>query len=162
MRQNTPEKFWSRVKIGTPEECWEWQGATASGYGRVHWRGRVTAANRLAWELTHGSIPDGLLACHRCDNKRCVNPAHLFLGTSQDNSRDMVVKGRSMAGRNPCAKLNAEQVTEIRQLRASGRTLQSIADQFGVNLGTVRALIDGRSWRTVPLAHHSLPGSEQS
>ncbi len=89
-------RFWSRVKIGHPSSCWEWTGnRTLDGYGVCSAGGhRAQTASRIAYELTHGAIPDGLVIMHQCDNPPCVNPSHLRAGTDLDNSRDMMSKGR--------------------------------------------------------------------
>lgn len=88
-----PWHFWHKALVG--DGCWEWQASTYGiGYGQFHRDGVMTPAHRMAWQLTHGSIPDGMVVCHRCDNPPCVRPDHLFLGTNKDNSRDMVAKGR--------------------------------------------------------------------
>jgi hypothetical protein len=80
-------RFWSRVDRSAG--CWEWQGArNGAGYGVVSRDGRDHGAHRVAWELTHGPIPDGLFALHHCDNPPCVRPEHLYLGTAGDNLRD--------------------------------------------------------------------------
>jgi hypothetical protein len=91
------DRFWSKVKISTADACWLWQAATIRGYGQIGSGGhpkRPLYAHRVAWELTHGAIPDDLNVLHRCDVPLCVNPAHLFLGTQHDNLADMVAKGR--------------------------------------------------------------------
>lgn len=92
------EKFWARVdKSGGDNACWSWTGALyRNGYGSVYLRPKLyLRTRRVAYELTHGEIPDGLYICHRCDNPPCCNPAHLFAGTAKDNFEDMVKKGRS-------------------------------------------------------------------
>jgi hypothetical protein len=92
------ERFWTRVSWGPADRCWPWTGAgRGNGYGHVHRSGRgatTTLAHRLSWEIHHGPIPEGLFVLHRCDNPRCVNPAHLFLGTQKTNIHDMIGKGR--------------------------------------------------------------------
>ena len=90
--------FWSRVDVRTPGECWPWRGATNSdGYGRHKIAGVTLNAHRVAWDITYPDqpLPDGVLACHRCDNPPCCNPTHLFPGTPADNTRDMIRKGRA-------------------------------------------------------------------
>jgi HNH endonuclease len=90
---SSDERFWGRVdKSG---ECWEWTGSLGShGYGEFGVAGDRVLAHRYSYELASGPIPDGLYVCHHCDNRRCVRPDHLFLGTARDNALDMVRKGR--------------------------------------------------------------------
>lgn len=95
------ERFWPRVEKRDADECWEWKGSRLQkGYGTMPcWPfKRPALAHRVSWEIHNGNIPDGLIVCHRCDNPPCVNPAHLFLGSHQDNLRDMVKKGRQVLG----------------------------------------------------------------
>lgn len=93
------DRFWRKVRRDQPTGCWEWLAATNSdGYGHFFYEGSVIGAHRVSWMLHHGAIPEGALVCHHCDNPRCVNPAHLFLGTHQDNATDKVVKGRHAWG----------------------------------------------------------------
>jgi hypothetical protein len=88
----------ARVSIPQRGGCHEWQGAlTYNGYGRIGVNGKVQRAHRVAYELAHGPIPEGIVVCHRCDNPRCCNPDHLFLGTTQENVDDKVQKGRHKA-----------------------------------------------------------------
>jgi len=91
------ERLWARVDQGP--DCWVWPGAhDRNGYGTIKADRRTWATHRLAWTLTYGPIPAGLLVCHHCDNPPCCRPDHLFLGTAADNSADMVSKNR---GRRP-------------------------------------------------------------
>ena len=90
-----------RVDVGP--ECWEWKGARNQyGYGIIRHEGRVLRAHRWAWSLVNGPIPEGLVVMHSCDNRGCVNPDHLSVGTQADNLRDMWAKGR--AGGTPAAQ----------------------------------------------------------
>jgi hypothetical protein len=140
--------FWE--KVDRTGSCWEWTATKdPGGYGRFAVRRKLHGAHRIAYELTYGPIPDGLLVCHRCDNRSCVNPAHLFLGTDQDNTDDCIAKGRIAVGEQRGAKLTAVQVRLIRELAASGVAHRALGRQFGVASQTIDALIARRTWRHV-------------
>lgn len=132
------ERFWNRVVKGGA--CWE-SGPTyqVTGYGQtpgLAFGRQSMTAHRFAWMATHGPVPPGMYLLHACDNRRCVNPAHLRVGTARDNMQDMIRKGRSGARKGqPRRKLTAEQVAEI---RGSTETAWSLAQRFGVDHGTVR------------------------
>jgi len=132
------ERFWLNVdKSGGPDTCWEWQASRLpDGYGSIGRNGRVYRTHRVAWELTYGSIPDGLWVLHHCDNPSCCNPSHLFLGTPTDNMRDCARKGRTVCHRGEehwKCRLSDVQVAEIRRLYAAGGVSYSVlAKRFGV------------------------------
>ena len=136
------EKFWSRVEK-TPD-CWWWRGViTRYGYGSMGRQGRPLRAHRVSWELTNGPIPPSMLVCHHCDNRACVRPDHLFLGTNADNSQDMVRKGRQPLGPR---KLTADEVEEARRLLATGATKSDVARALGVARGTIVFIAQGKTW----------------
>jgi hypothetical protein len=154
-------RFWAKVdKSG---ECWLWQASTDEcGYGQMNIAGRLTRAHRIAWTIMRGPIPDGLYVCHNCpggDDPRCVNPAHLFLGTAKENSRDMVAKGRHVVvgkrttGRcgedHHGAKLTAQRVREIRAASAEGVSGCALSRQYGVSERTIRDVLKKRYWTHV-------------
>jgi hypothetical protein len=144
------ERFWSRVdKTGGSDACWPWiTNVSGHGYGWAHvGGGRYRYAHRLAWELTGGPIPVGLFVCHRCDNRICVNPAHLFLGTPAENNADRDAKGRGARGTKTwSAKLNEELAEEIRGAWAFGSDVGALATRFGVSKTTVRDVVRRRRW----------------
>ncbi len=149
------ERFWANV-TKSENGCWIWTGrfTQETGYG-VFYRSRQTGprkqigAHRLSWELAHGALPpDGLIVCHACDNRACINPAHLFLGTCADNSRDMVVKGRSVRGaRARSAVLTDEDVLTMRARLRAGDTNKAIARDFGVSEPHVSGIKHGKFWK---------------
>lgn len=147
---NVPEDIWKRVAIGAPDECWPWLGFTdAKGYGRIKVNNANYGTHRLAYELATGRAPGDLFVCHHCDNPPCCNPAHLFLGTTLDNIRDAMSKGRLRNLRgiaHPNAKLNDDSVREIRRLREAGLTTRELGPRFGVTQAAISAVCTRQSW----------------
>lgn len=144
------ERFWKYVeRPADPDACWIWQGG-GRPYGRIVLDdGKLGVAHRVSYELHTGmTIPDDLLVRHLvCDNPMCVNPRHLALGTSADNSADMVAKQRNPRGtQHKRAKLTPTAVREIRRLAAERFSLTDIARHFGVHRGTVASVVKRETW----------------
>lgn len=154
MANQVKTRFWSKVAIAGPDECWEWQGAkTKSGYGWFSYQGAPRLAHRVAWELTNGPIPDGLFYCHKCDNPNCVNPAHSFLGTAAENNADMRGKRRHVVGENsPRAKLTEAQARSIaNDYLVNNKTQHELAADYGVDIITVNNILNGATWKHLDL-----------
>ena len=141
-RDKTIERFWSNVKISGPDDCWVWTSYLfATGYGHFWGQGKQYKAHRYAWEITYGPIPageghPGTCVCHRCDNKLCVNPKHLFLGTHADNQQDKQNKGRTPCGMvHWNCKLSASDVIAIRNTHSM--TYKQMAEKYGVSTSHV-------------------------
>lgn len=158
-RLKVEERFWPKVmKPMGWDECWPWTGSKdPKGYGGFKLRSYVSVrSSRVAYALYYNRSPGRMLVCHRCDNPPCVNPTHLFLGTVQDNSDDMVRKGRAArrdqrGDRNGAAKLTAAQVETIRGLIEAGYTNTAIAPRFGVTHQLVSKIRRGAAWGTEPM-----------
>lgn len=177
---NNPEEYQrkslDRVKSKTvkkpcqyPElgDCWEYTGAiTSTGYGQSWMNGKVMTAHRAMWTLTFGPIPEKMFVCHKCDNRKCCNPEHLFLGTQKDNIQDMFKKGRGWDGdknymrKNPekirkgsdqsKAKLTEKLVAELRMRRmVSGETYTSMARELSMDKSVIRRAVLGIGWKHV-------------
>lgn len=141
IRKSTPERFWSKVIISGPDNCWEWTASKCGpnrAYGLFYLRGRgkgrvvLEVAHRTAWRLTKGPIPDATNVCHRCDNPGCVNPRHLFLGTQKENIQDCISKGRFRRARGrqkPNARLTPDLV---RMIRNSPKSTYQLAAELGM------------------------------
>lgn len=146
--------FWDHVQRGGADECWLWEGATTPfGYGDIKSHQRRHNAHRVSYELHKGPIPQGMQVCHRCDNPRCCNPGHLWLGTAGDNCRDMVAKGRHVSpalkgSKNGRAILTDALVMEIRRDKRPGT---QIAADLGLGITTVNSIRRGASWKHLPM-----------
>lgn len=147
--------FWMRVEI-MEGGCVEWRGARESGgYGIVRadndgQRKRMRLAHRVAYELARGPIPKGMLVCHTCDNRICVNPAHLWLGTHRDNNLDAVRKHRRPTTyRKRGKKITAEGVAKARAEYAAGIRLRLIAEKYGMTYSGMRAIVLRHVWKHI-------------
>ncbi len=134
-----------------PAGCHPWRGfVKEGGYGSFRGGARTVGAHRAAWEFSYGDIPLGMLVCHTCDNKACVNTLHLFLGSNQDNVSDMVSKGRQARGER-ISSLTAPQVSEMRRRYSAGETSQSaLAAEYEIEQAHVGRIVRGDAWRCLP------------
>lgn len=157
-------RFWSKVNKAGPVPshrpelgpCWIWTASLTHGYGQLQSRdGTCRRSHRLSWEWTNGPIPDGMCVMHKCDERRCVRPDHLEVGSVGDNNRDMARKGRA---RSPALRgeahgqsvLTENDIRAIRVLRALGVDLPWIASMFETPASHVWAIDRRRSWAHVP------------
>jgi hypothetical protein len=162
------EHFWSKVERREQAECWAWCGAKLkTGYGSIRVDYRALRAHRVAFELEVGSIPIGLDVCHTCDNRICVNPQHLFLGTRKENMQDAKNKGRLVRGPatpeerarltsiapglkgedHPRAKLTWDFVRSVRARVLAGEKQVDLARQYNLNVQYLNGIIKGRLWK---------------
>lgn len=141
-------RFFKYVPNAEADECWEWQSTrNHRGYGKFWLNGRTAVAHRVAYEMSKGPIPAGMQVRHTCDNRACVNPAHLLVGTGKDNARDALERDRYRRGSaNGRAKLTASQVDEIREGWRRGETQVSMARRFGVSKSAIQWILNGRNW----------------
>lgn len=138
------DSFWLRLVKDKKSGCWVWTGATTQfGYGKVGFNNNKYDCHRLAFESCVGPIPKVALVCHHCDNPRCCNPVHLYLGTPKSNMVDRSVRRRMRT------KLSPESVVSIRQLSSGGLSPRRIAAVFGVTKQCIRSIIAGKTWSHV-------------
>ena len=145
-----------RSEIDAATGCWNWTGTTRNGYGRLTVGSRrngtrkTAGAHRAAYEAFVGPVPVGMEVCHSCDNRRCINPEHLFAGTRQDNVDDRERKGRNrplFGEQNPMAKLSAEKVLAARREYETGKDgYLLISRRYGVDKTTIMDAIKGVNW----------------
>jgi hypothetical protein len=147
-------RFWGKVqKTDSPNDCWEWRaGCFQNGYGCIKIDNVSKGAHRIAYEITFGKISSNLYICHKCDNKKCCNPNHLFQATHQENMNDMYRKGRDnhlRGDKNPKHKITDAQVGEIRKRYAphgrGGESGRKLAKVFGVSFQLISQIIHGKN-----------------
>lgn len=145
MRRTKPLKPRFESKFRVTPGCWNWTASVGnSGYGKIKVGEHYASAHRVAHELYVGPVPEGMNVLHRCDNRLCVNPDHLFIGTRVENMADMVAKCRSTQGeKHPRARLTEDQV---RQIIFDARSHAEIARCFGVGRTQVSRIKSGQRW----------------
>lgn len=149
--ESTPEqRFWKKVDRRGPDECWEWKAAFCSGgYGHLRVNKRLISAHKFSYELHFGPL-NGLFCLHKCDNPKCVNPAHLFTGTQAENIEDMREKGRVAHGKTHyLSKLTPNRIEAARLYRKNGWSFMKIAKRFNVSEPSLWRALNGRSWKSV-------------
>jgi len=145
MTSSALERFWAKVQ--KTSSCWIWTGSTdGGGYGKLSFRGRTQKASRVAWQLFRGPLRPTEWILHKCDNRLCVNPRHLFKGNRARNVQDAVQKNRLGS-----QKLTVEKVLQLRKL-AKNPTYDSLtlSHLFKVSRAQINNIVARRSWRHVP------------
>jgi hypothetical protein len=160
MRQSAKERLASKVAVRS-SGCWEWTAARFdTGYGAISYKGKTRYAHRVSYSEFVGAIPNGMLVCHHCDNPACVNPQHLFLGTSADNMSDKVAKGRSVRGeKSSNSKLTELEARLIKKFLKRNPPMRGqrggpcgfLARWFGVTQTAISLIHAGKNWGWVEL-----------
>lgn len=149
MKKNVKDRFMEKVNL--PEDsnkCWEWTAYIyPNGYGMFCLNSKNTTAHRASYILFRGNFDPMLQVCHTCDNRKCVNPNHLFIGTTQMNTCDRHRKGRSAAGETSGKNILME--ADVREIKASFETQLSLSKRFGVSRSAIALIKCGINWKCV-------------
>lgn len=141
MKKNIIERFNKFIQPIPFSGCWIWMGSLhPEGYGRFNVKNKIMKSHRVSYNLFRGVIPKDTLVCHTCDEKSCVNPSHLFLGTNADNNADKAKKRR--AGK----KLTIELVLSMRNELKNGASLNSMASKYNVSRAMVARIKQNKNW----------------
>jgi len=151
---NQLSDVWKKINRRGEDDCWEWVGACDSGgYGRMGLDGKYHPVHRLAYKSIYGNISDKINVLHTCDNRKCCNPNHLFLGTDKDNAIDKVRKGRQqrLCGElNGRCKLTNEQVKEIRILYSTNNySYTQLSNKYNVTKANISNIINYKLWKHI-------------
>jgi hypothetical protein len=142
------DRFWASVT--RTDGCWEWLGTVLdSGYGQVWANGKRRRAHRVSWELSNGALPAEALVLHRCDNRKCVRPEHLYVGTHVQNMLDRSERERvhhPIGITHPAAKLTDRIVQNIRERSRAGETQRSLAKTYRVSQATISMVVTRKHW----------------
>lgn len=142
--QDQLKRFMSYVTFTS--SCWIWNGGSSRGYGKIRVDDKILHAHVLSWMLFRGNVPDGCEVMHHCDNRACVNPAHLDTGTHLENMQDKVRKGRAGAG-IPKRQMTIDDIRKAKDLKASGMTYTEIQQALGFDSTTLWRAISNRTQR---------------
>ena len=144
------ERFWSKVNITNLLDCWEWTASKDScGYGTFIYNKKFISSNRMAYILVYGNIPINMHVLHKCDNPTCCNPAHLFLGTHQDNMIDRNRKGRCAKIQSELTHLSKLKKSQVMEIRNSNDTVTNLARRFGVTYSTIWKVKRKDTWKNI-------------
>lgn len=150
---NPYKDFHRKYEIDEDTGCWNWNGSICpNGYGRIGHKRKTLRAHRVSFEIYHHKIENNqMFVCHKCDNPRCVNPSHLFLGTCKDNVADMYSKGRNSVRLGSERKESILNEESVKRILLDNRTHKKIAEEFGVTRSCISSVKQRRTWKHVKL-----------
>lgn len=155
MTRPAEPRFWQNVTISDSACCWEWKGALRNGYGVFSVNGKITYAHRYSYKLVYNQIKEGLCVLHKCNNRLCVNPSHLYIGTKQDNANDKVNSNRQIkGGQSKLSKLTEQQVREIKEYKGK-LSLRKIANLYKVHHWTIGRILNNINWKHLENSNES-------